>query len=98
MVLITEEWRVDLSQQPLREKSDNIPCTSSSRLTSSARTDVIKDTPPTRAPPSGKADDSAQRDYDIPLPSRKDTTDDYERDDDGDDEKDKKKKREWTSW
>ena len=43
-----------------------------------------KDTPPTPAPPAGKEDDSAQRDYDLPIPSQKAIPDNYERDDDKD--------------
>ena len=36
-----------------------------------AWTDAAKDTPPTPAPPDREADDSAQRDYDLPIPSTK---------------------------
>ena len=50
-----------------------------------------KDTPPTPAPPSGKADDIAQRDYDLPIPSRKAIPDEYECKSDNDKKDDKVK-------
>ena len=48
-----------------------------------------KNTPTTPAPPAGEADDSAHRDYDLPIPSQKLVSDDYERDNDKNDKDDK---------
>ena len=50
-----------------------------------------KDTPPTPAPPSGEADDIAQRDYNLPIPSRKAIPDEYERKNDNHDRDEKVK-------
>ena len=38
-----------------------------------------KDTPPTTAPPAGEADDTAQKDYNLLIPSWKALPDNYER-------------------
>ena len=73
---------MELSWWQFRKKSDKRSCTSSSRPTASAYNDADKDTPPTPTPPSREADDSAQRDYYLPIPSRKVLPDDYERNDD----------------
>ena len=51
-----------------------------------------QDTPPLSAPPSGKADESAPRDYGRPIPSRMAIPDDYERENNDDDNDDKDKK------
>ena len=77
---------MELSRQWLSQKLAKRSRTSSSPTIASAWNDADKDTPPTPAPPAGEADDSAPRDYDLPIPSRKAIPDDYERDDD--DEKD----------
>ena len=73
-----------MSRWLLRKKSAKRSRISSSRLTALACTDTAKDTPPTTAPPAGNSYDSEQRDYDLPIPSRKALPDDYERDDDDD--------------
>ena len=73
---------MELSWRRLRQKSVKRSRTSSSRTTASAWTDAAKDTLTTPVPPAGKSDDSVQRDYDLPIPSRKALPDDYERDDD----------------
>ena len=73
---------MDLSWWQLRQKSEKRSRTSSFRPTAPAYNDAAKDTPPTPSPPVVEADDSAQRDYYLPIPSRKALPDDYERNDD----------------
>ena len=73
---------MELSLCPLRQKSDNKFCTPSSRPTAFPWTDAGKDTPTTPAPPVDVEYDSAQMDYNLPMPSRKALPDNYERGDD----------------
>ena len=80
---------MDISRLWLRQKYVKRSRISSSRPTASAWTDVAKVSPPTPSHTTGKADDSSQMDYDLPISSRKALPDEYERDDNDDVTKDK---------
>ena len=56
--------------------------TPSSPPPASASTDAAQDAPPPPAPPAAEADESAPRDYDVPVRPRMAIPNDYERDDD----------------
>ena len=62
---------------------------------SSECTDATEDTPPTPARPSSEADESAPRDYDLPVPYRMVIFGNYEHNDDDDKGENL---REGTSW
>ena len=80
---------MELSRRRLRKKSGKRFRNSSSWITASEFNDAAKDTETTPDPPSREKYDSAQRYYDLPIPSRNAIPDNYEHKKDKDKQDDK---------